>query len=139
MKPTEFSIPFKVRDYECDAQGIVSHANYLNYLLHTRHEFLLENGIDFIALAKADVNLVVYRSEVDYKFPLKAADQFEVTLQMERVSKLKFVFHQEIYRKDEERPAIIAKILCSCMNSKGRPIMPKELSAQLDQLCEEKG
>lgn len=135
MEHNSYTLPFKVRDYECDAQGIVSHANYLNYLMHTRHEFLLEKGIDFIALAKADINLVVYRSEVDYKFPLKAADAFKVTLQMERESKLKFVFHQEIYRDGEEKPALVAKILCSCMNGKGRPIMPKELSAQLDGLC----
>ena len=34
-----FEMPIKVRDYECDAQGIVNNANYLHYLEITRHDF----------------------------------------------------------------------------------------------------
>ena len=40
----------KVRDYECDLQGIVNNANYQHYLEHTRHEFLLSTGVSFAAL-----------------------------------------------------------------------------------------
>ncbi|MBU2223338.1 MAG: acyl-CoA thioesterase, partial [Gammaproteobacteria bacterium] len=29
-----FSVDFKVRDYECDMQGIVNNAVYFNYLEH---------------------------------------------------------------------------------------------------------
>ena len=36
-----YELPMKVRDYECDLQGIVNNANYQHYLEHTRHEFLL--------------------------------------------------------------------------------------------------
>ena len=45
-----FSIEFAVRDYECDIQGIVNNANYLHYLEHARHEFLISRGISFSGL-----------------------------------------------------------------------------------------
>ena len=39
-----FELEMKVRDYECDLQGIVNNANYQHYIEHTRHEFLLAQG-----------------------------------------------------------------------------------------------
>ncbi len=40
MKDYKFCLDFKVRDYECDMEGIVNNATYMNYLEHARHEFL---------------------------------------------------------------------------------------------------
>ena len=40
-----YELEMKVRDYECDLQGIVNNANYQHYLEHTRHEFLTSVGI----------------------------------------------------------------------------------------------
>ncbi len=44
-KKYEFELEFTVRDYECDLQGIVNNAVYLNYLEHTRHQYLLNKKI----------------------------------------------------------------------------------------------
>mgnify|MGYP001463481959 CR=1 FL=1 len=62
-----FKVDFKVRDYECDLQGIVNNSVYFNYLEHARHEFLHANGVDFAQLTRDKINLVVMRSEMDYK------------------------------------------------------------------------
>ena len=45
-----YELKMKVRDYECDLQGIVNNANYQHYLEHTRHEFLSSTGVSFAAL-----------------------------------------------------------------------------------------
>ena len=42
-----FSMIEKVRDYECDMQGVVNNANYQHYLEHTRHEFISSLGESF--------------------------------------------------------------------------------------------
>jgi acyl-CoA thioester hydrolase len=62
-----FSVSFKVRDYELDMQGIVNNSVYFNYLEHARHEYLITKGVDVAALAKEGINLVLVRSEIDYK------------------------------------------------------------------------
>ena len=50
-----YELKMKVRDYECDLQGIVNNANYQHYLEHTRHEFLLSTGVSFAALHEQGV------------------------------------------------------------------------------------
>ena len=47
MKEPSYELIMKVRDYECDLQGIVNNANYQHYLEQTRHEFLLSIGLSF--------------------------------------------------------------------------------------------
>ena len=56
----------KVRDYECDMQGIVNNANYQHYMEHARHEFLLSTGIGFTDLRARGIECVVRRVEIVY-------------------------------------------------------------------------
>ena len=92
-----FKLNFDVRDYECDLQGIVNNAIYQYYLEHARHVFLKQKGIDFSSLAEKGINLVVIRVEIDYLYQLRRGDQFFVGLNLERISRLRFGFLQNIY------------------------------------------
>lgn len=74
----------KVRDYECDLQGIVNNANYQHYLEHTRHEFLLSTGVSFAKLHEQGVDPVVARINMAFKTPLKSGDEFISKLYMKR-------------------------------------------------------
>ena len=47
-----FSLSLAVRDYECDYEGLVNNAVYLNYLEHARHEFLKQSGVKPVELAQ---------------------------------------------------------------------------------------
>ena len=122
-----FKIELKVRDYECDLQGIVNNSVYFNYLEHARHEFLLANNVDFAQLAADKINLVVMRSELDFKQSLVPGDEFYVTVEPERLSKLKFGFRQTVVRKSDEKVMLKGLIIGTSVNEKGRPFLPDEI------------
>jgi acyl-CoA thioester hydrolase len=124
----QFRLDFKVRDYECDLQGVVNNSVYQNYLEHTRHEYLLSSGIDFAELARENINLVVTRAELDYKTPLTSGDKFWVGLNMVQSSKLRFDFLQDIYLMTDDRLVLKAKITGTALNERGRPFMPDTLA-----------
>jgi acyl-CoA thioester hydrolase len=131
MPDPPFAIELRVRDYELDAQGVVNNAVYLNYLEHCRHEFLLSRGIDFNRYTAAGINLVVVRCEIDYRAPLRGGDAFRVTLALERLSKLRFAFLQEIRRLGDDRLVLAGRTIGTAVNARGRPILPADLERLL--------
>jgi acyl-CoA thioester hydrolase len=98
----DFELEFKVRDYECDLQGIVNNSVYQNYLEHARHEFLLSIGLDFADLFQRGIVAVVARVDLAYKTPLKSGDRFVVRLRVEHEG-VKYLFYQDIYRLADEK------------------------------------
>ena len=92
----------KVRDYECDLQGIVNNANYQHYLEHTRHEFLCSAGISFAQLHMA------------FKTPLKSGDRFASNLYL-RKEGIKYVFYQDIYRLPDLKLSLKSTVETVCV------------------------
>jgi acyl-CoA thioester hydrolase len=131
MKEYQFKLEFAVRDYECDLAGMVNNASYLNYIEHTRHQFLKNNDIDFAGLAREGIYLVVIRIEMDFLYSLRSGDTFFVGTNFERVSRLRFGFQQDIYRLPDEKPVLRAKVIGTAVDAKGKPVLPKELEQVL--------
>ena len=104
-----YELEFKVRDYECDLQGIVNNSVYQNYLEHTRHEFLLENNVSFSDLHDRGIDAVVARVQIAYKNSLRSKDSFVSKLYVEKDG-IKYVFHQAIFRKSDNKLCIKAKV-----------------------------
>ncbi|MBI2503510.1 MAG: acyl-CoA thioesterase [Candidatus Latescibacteria bacterium] len=127
-----FELELGVRDYECDLQGGVNNAVYLNYLEHTRHEYLKSLGLDFAGLHQRGCDLVLTRCELDYKAPLRSGDRFVVRLRLERESRLRFAFFQEIYRLPDEHLVLQAKAIGTGIVG-GKPALPPELQAVLER------
>lgn len=123
----QFTLDFKVRDYECDLQGIVNNAVYQNYLEHARHEFLTHKGISFADLAREGTHLVVVRAELDYKRPLRSGDRFYVGLNFSMMDRVRFVFEQNIHRTENDELCLSGRVTGTGMNDRGRPSMPRGL------------
>ena len=104
-----YELEFKVRDYECDLQGIVNNSVYQNYLEHTRHEFLLSRNVSFSGLHEQGVDAVVARIEIAFKNSLRSRDEFVCKLNVKKEG-VKYVFHQAIYRKPDNKLCITAKV-----------------------------
>ena len=126
-----FEIELEVRDYECDLQGVVNNAVYLNYLEHARHRCLLETGLDFARLHEQGCDLVLMRSEVDYLAPLRSGDRFVVASRLGRGGRVRWIFDQEIFRLPGEEPVVQARMEGTGVID-GRPRLTPELQALLD-------
>jgi len=122
----QYELEFTVRDYECDLQGIVNNAVYLNYLEHTRHQFLLAKNIDFADLHTQGVDLVVSRIEIDYKFSLTSDDKFVVKVTTSREGNLRMIFEQDIFKLPENKHVVHARVIGVGLRN-GRPIRIEDI------------
>jgi acyl-CoA thioester hydrolase len=121
----DYQLEFKVRDYECDLQGIVNNSVYQNYLEHARHEFLNTIGLDFTELFKRGIVAVVARADLSYKTPLKSGDRFVVKLRVEQEG-VKYLFYQDIYRLPDEK-ICLKGIITSTSIINGRLAVSEEI------------
>ncbi len=112
--PYHFDLKMKVRDYECDLQGIVNNANYQHYTEHTRHEFLRSEGVSFADLHNRGIDAVVARLQMAFKTPLRSGDEFLSRLAVSKEG-IKFVFKQDIFRLPDMQPVLRATIDTVCL------------------------
>ena len=109
-----YELKMKVRDYECDLQGIVNNANYQHYIEHTRHEFLLSAGISFAQLHEQGIDPVVARLTMAFKTPLKSGDEFISKLYLKKEG-IKYVFYQDIFRLPDKKIVIKSTVETVCV------------------------
>ena len=135
MTDALFSLEMTVRDYECDLQQIVNNAVYQQYCEHTRHEFLRRLGLDFAALHRRGIDLVLVRAEVDYHYPLRSGDRFVVTLDVESKGRIRFLFRQAIFLLPDRR-RIVTGVFHGASLRDGRPAVVAEVADKLQQASE---
>ena len=104
-KEYRFKLEDKVRDYECDLQGVVNNANYQHYMEHTRHEFLESLGDNFGKMHEQGIDAFVSRVDIQYKHSLRSGDRYVSCLNLYK-SGVKLVFEQDIYRLSDEKLAV---------------------------------
>jgi acyl-CoA thioester hydrolase len=124
------SVEFAVRDYECDIQGVVNNANYLHYLEHARHEFLISRGISFVQLHDEGIELIVTKVEIEYKYPLRSLDRFVVKTNLQREGNIRLVFLQDIYKLTDVKLVVRARITGAATKN-GKPVYPGEVITKL--------
>lgn len=117
-----FRLDFKVRDYECDLQGIVNNSVYQNYLEHARHEYFLSRGLSFAKLVQEGVNPVVTRAELDYKKPLRSGDSFWVGVNLQKKGAARGIFEQQIFRSRDNALVLNGLFTWAAINNEGKPM-----------------
>ena len=127
-----FSLSLKVRDYECDVQGIVNNAIYQYCLEHARHGYLLSHGLNFAKITRLGIVIVMARTELDYRKSLQAGDEFQVTVKAARPTPVRLVFEQSILHELNAPPIFEARIICTAVNAVGRPYFPEQLADLVD-------
>ena len=111
MKEYIFTLEMKVRDYECDLQGVVNNSNYQRYMEHTRHEYLETLGENFGKWHDNGIDAFVSRVEIKFKHSLRTGDKFLSCMNMRREG-IKLVFDQDIYRLSDYVLASTGTVEC---------------------------
>lgn len=116
-----FTLDFLVRDYELDQYGVLNNAVYLNYLEHTRHEFLTRVGISPARVAREGRALALAEINVRFRSPLRSREQCRVALRVAEVRGARVVIHQRMVRLPEETPVAEARAVAVLLDERGRP------------------
>lgn len=123
MNTPLYEYKMKVRDYECDAQGIVNNANYQHYYEVARHEFLEQNGLNFYELHEEGIDAVVVSVYIRYKHSLRGTNDFVVRINSIEKEGIRYIFNQSIIRLKDGKVCSTGKFETACMvNGKvGKP------------------
>ena len=116
MEKYMYAFGMKVRDYECDIQGVVNNANYQHYMEHARHEFLESLGVSFGELHDKGIDLMVSKITIEYKRPLRGSDRFEVRINMLRKG-AKLIIKQDIYNLADEALSTRGEVEVICLDN----------------------
>ena len=111
-----FEYEMKVRDYECDIQGVVNNANYQHYMEHARHEYLESIGVSFSEMHDKGFDLMVSKITIEYKRPLRGSDRFAVRINTVRKG-AKLIMLQDIYNLDGEVLAVKGEVEVICLKN----------------------
>ncbi|MFC5475821.1 tol-pal system-associated acyl-CoA thioesterase [Paraherbaspirillum soli] len=127
-----FRWPVRVYYEDTDAGGVVFYANYLKFFERARTEWLRAAGVEQRLLEETDgVIFVVKNTTVDYHAPARLDDELNLTVVVERVSRVSVEFIQQAWRLGDETPKLLATghITVVCVNADGfRPqAIPKQV------------
>ena len=114
MQQYLFEIEMKVRDYECDIQGVVNNANYQHYMEHARHEFLEARGTSFSNLHAQGIDAMVSRVDISYKRSLRGGDRFVVKVALKREG-AKLIFYEDIYKLPAQQLCVRGVVEAICL------------------------
>ena len=111
-----YKLEMKVRDYECDIQGVVNNANYQHYLEYARHEFLEYIGGCFSQMHEEGFDMMVSKITLEYKRPLRGGDRFVVCINVQRKG-AKLVFMQDVYNLADDSLVLKGEVDVICLKN----------------------
>ena len=106
--------------HDTDCGGVVYYGNYLKFFEEARTLYMQEKGFSIPALMQRGLFFVVARQEVEYKYPVRYADEIEVSTKILEVSDIKIVF-ENIITNQNGRLCTKGKTTLVCVNTDGMP------------------
>ena len=101
---------FKVRTYECDRNGHLNGAVYVQWADHVRWECVREAGVDMEALHGHGIGPVNLQTTIRYHRELRAGDEVDVSCEFEWGGGKTMRVRQEFRRSDGELAAELASV-----------------------------
>ena len=130
-----FSIPVRVYYEDTDAGGVVYYANYLRFFERCRTEWMRHAGYGQAQLAdEAGIGFVARKASCEYLRPARLDDALSISLRVEKLTRVRVIFHQEARRGDELLVSGSVEIACVNMASMRPAAIPDFLYSKLEAL-----
>ena len=134
-KPNAFSIPVRVYYEDTDAGGVVYYANYLKFFERCRTEWMRFAGHDQSQLAaEAGIGFVALKASCEYLKPARLDDDLMVGLEVEKLTRVRVVFRQQVRRGDQILVTGTVEIACVNMATMTPSAIPEFLHSKLEAL-----
>lgn len=117
----------KMRFSDTDAQGIVFNGNYATYVDDAVTDYLDALGFDWEAFKRAGYDMVLARSEIDFRSSAKLGDELATGARIARVGRTSVVFELRSWVEGEDRTVIEAKLVQVLVDPE--TLRPKEAPA----------
>ncbi len=117
----EHEIALTVRGYHLDLYGHVNNARYLEFLEEARWAWF-EDRTDLERILGGEVQMVMVRLEINYRYPAGIGDRLAITTRLGEVRTRSAVFHQEIRLVSTSAPVVDADITVVIVDDTGRAI-----------------
>jgi acyl-CoA thioester hydrolase len=113
-----------VRSYECDVNGHVNNAIYLNYLEAARVEFLRAGGITYRELRERGFGLMVARLCIDFKDEARMDDPLIIVTEPVKKRFTGGTFSQKVFREEGDGRRLLAdaEVVWVCVGREKRPV-----------------
>ncbi|WP_428075719.1 acyl-CoA thioesterase [Candidatus Avelusimicrobium luingense] len=105
-----FSYVKKAQYHETDQMGIIHHANYVKWMEEARLAYLEELGLGYQQVENEQVFSPVVSIAVQYKAPVRFADEVKINVSVKEYTSVKLVLAYEFFNKTTHQ-------LCSTASS----------------------
>lgn len=119
--------------HETDQMGVIHHANYVKWMEEARVAFMAETGFGYETIEAQGVVVPVIGISLEYKRPVRFAEEFEVEVRIER-------YTGKILELGYTIRNLTQGTLCTVASSKhcflkdGRMVAPKSVLPELDRV-----
>ncbi len=129
-----FSYTRKAQYHETDQMGIIHHANYVKWMEEARLAYLEELGLAYKQVENEQVFSPVVSVAVQYKSPVRFADEIEINVFVKGYSSVKLELGYEFFNKTTNELCSIASST-HCFIKDGKIIsLKKDLPALHEKL-----
>lgn len=108
----KFAFSLRVRWGECDAQGIVFNAQYMNYIEVAQAEYFRNLGMRLYSdELRKRFDLATVKATLEYMSPVRVDDMLHIHIGVARIGNSSITFQAEMYAEDAERPCTRAEVI----------------------------
>lgn len=114
MPKEDFSFEFRlrVRWGECDAQGIVFNAQYMNYIEVAQAEYFRRLGMQHYSEdVRKRFDLATVKATLEYLAPARVDDLLHIYTRVSRIGNSSITFRTEMYLPGEDSPCNLAEVI----------------------------